>query len=299
MTETSSDGNRCVSIDLDTPRIGELPAVIGELRNWQDDAGPMQLHPGDLGWAAKEGEQALGASLRIWRRDGRIVAIALIDGPTVLRVTTAPDVRHDAPLASALVADLDAPARGVLPAGEVSVEAPNGSALQAALTSAGWGLGMPWVALRRDLAGLVEDPGCRVETVGPTMVPVQTATHRAAWNTQTFTDARWHAMAAGTAYADACSLVAFDDDGQAAATLIVWSAGPGRPGLIEPLGTRPEYRRRGYGRGLVLAAARWLQEGGSSSISVCTMASLTGATATYEHAGMVREPDRLDRLRPG
>ncbi|MFI7132088.1 GNAT family N-acetyltransferase [Nonomuraea sp. NPDC050153] len=54
-------------------------------------------------------------------------------------------------------------------------------------------------------------------------------------------------MAAGSPYADARCLVAYDDQGNAVAAVTVSSAGPGKPGLLEPMGVRREHRGHGYG----------------------------------------------------
>lgn len=99
------------------------------------------------------------------------------------------------------------------------------------------------------------DAGVRVVVVGPDDVAARTAVQRAASERSTFTDERWHAMAAGPAYADARCLVAHDDDGAAVAAVTVWSAGPGRPGLIEPMGVHRDHRGHGHGRAITLAAA--------------------------------------------
>src|SRR5436305_974719 len=80
----------------------------------------------------------------------------------------------------------------------------------------------------------------------------------------------WRAMAAGLPYADARCLVAYDDLGTAVAAVTVWSAGPGRPGLLEPMGVHREHRGHGYGTAITVAAAAALQELGSSSAIVCT-----------------------------
>jgi ribosomal protein S18 acetylase RimI-like enzyme len=104
-------------------------------------------------------------------------------------------------------------------------------------------------------------------------------------------------MAAGPAYADARCLVAYDG-GAPVATATVWSAGPGRPGLLEPMGVHLDHRRRGYGRAVTVAAAAALQEMGSSSATVCTPTSNSGGIATYRAAGFEPLPERLDLARP-
>ena len=50
----------------------------------------------------------------------------------------------------------------------------------------------------------------RVEVIGPDQAHLYAAVIRASFEKSTFTDERWHAMAVGSPYADARSLVAFD-----------------------------------------------------------------------------------------
>ena len=50
-----------------------------------------RLHPGDLGWFWRFGAEATAAAVRTWSRDGRILAVGLLDGPGLLRLTIAPD----------------------------------------------------------------------------------------------------------------------------------------------------------------------------------------------------------------
>ncbi|WTA77475.1 GNAT family N-acetyltransferase [Streptomyces sp. NBC_00838] len=109
-------------------------------------------------------------------------------------------------------------------------------------------------------------------------------------------DLGWHAMAAGSPYADARCLVAHDD-GDAVAAVTVWSAGPGRLGLLEPMGVHREHRGHGYGRAITVAAAAALRDLGSSSAIVCTPSSNTGAVATYRSAGFQRRPEVRGRYR--
>lgn len=104
-------------------------------------------------------------------------------------------------------------------------------------------------------------------------------------------------MAAGPAYATAGSLIAYDDADQAVAVIIVWSAGPGRPGIIEPLGGHPDHRGKGHGRALTVAGAAALRDLGASSAAVATPSSNAGGIATYLAAGFVIQQERRDRTR--
>ncbi|MFI9823594.1 GNAT family N-acetyltransferase [Streptomyces sp. NPDC052013] len=286
-----------MAIALGRPGVDGLGEVVGVLRGWQSDGAPMQLHPGDVGWFWRFGAQATAAAVRTWSRGGRILAVGLLDGPGLLRLAIAPDVRRDEELARQLAADVRAPERGVLPEGRANVEAPTGALVQELLSGYGWSVDEPWTPLCRDLAGPVPDPGVRIEVAGPEQAPVRAAVQRASFDRSTFSDGHWHAMAAGIPYADARCLVAYDDEGNAVATVTVWSAGPGRPGLLEPMGVHRDHRRRGYGAAISVAAAAALRELGSSSALVCTPSSNGGAVATYRAAGFRPRPEVRDHCR--
>ncbi|GAA2131110.1 GNAT family N-acetyltransferase [Glycomyces algeriensis] len=286
-----------MEIELHTPRTDELDAAVAALRSWQSDDAPLQLHPGDLGWFWQLGAEKTAASVRTWTRDGEIAAVGFLDGPDVLRVTTAPDLMHDEALARRMAADLDDPERGVLPAGKVNAEIPTGAALNESLAETGWDTDEAWTPLRRDLSGPVEDSGLRIEVAGPEDAELRAALQRSAFEGSTFSVERWQAMAEGPAYADARCLIGFDEDGVAVAMVTVWSAGPGRPGLVEPMGVHADHRGRGHGKAICVAAAAALQELGSSSAMVATPSSLVSAVATYRAAGFVPLPERFDRHR--
>ncbi|MFD6338622.1 GNAT family N-acetyltransferase [Streptomyces sp. NPDC060131] len=286
-----------MAIVLGKPGVGGLIEAVGVLREWQYDGAPMQLHPGDLGWFWRSGAEATAAAVRTWSQDGQIVAVGLLDGPGLLRLTIAPEAQRNEELAQRLVEDVTDPERGVLPRGKVNIESPMGALIQDLLFEQGWNTDEPWTPLRRDLAEPVKDPGVRIGVIGPERAHVFAAVHRAAWDGSTFTDERWHAMAAGLPYADARCLVAYDDRDNAVAAVTVWSAGPGRPGLLEPMGVHREHRRHGYGKAITVAAAAALQELGSSSAIVCTPSSNPGAVAAYKSAGFQQGPEVRDQYR--
>jgi ribosomal protein S18 acetylase RimI-like enzyme len=236
-------------VTMTVPSPDRLPEAVVALRGWQRDAAPMQLHPGDIGWFWRHGASATAAALRVWSRDGAVLAVGLLDGSRQLRMTTAPAAREDRQLARAIVADVTRPERGVLPAGRVAVEAPRDALVQDLLRSS------------------------------------------------TFTASRWHAMVRGSPYAEARCLLAYDDSAAAVAAVTIWSAGSGRPGLLEPMGVHREHRGRGFGTAITLAAAAALREMGASSAIVCTPSSNVGGVATYLSAGFRACPEVRDRYR--
>jgi len=282
-------------IVLSTPGVDGLSEAARVLRGWQYDGAPMQLHPGDLGWHWRFGAEVTAAAVRTWHRDGQILAVGLVDSPGLLRVAIASAAaQHDSELAQQLVADVTAPERGVLPQGSVSVEVRSRGLFRQLLLADGWGLGELLTPLQRELAEPVEDCGLQVEVIGPEQADVRVAVQRAAFDKSTFTQERWRAMAAGSPYADAQCLVAYDYHGVAVATATVWSAGSGRPGLLEPVGVHRDHRGHGYGTAISVAAAAALRKMGSSSAIVCTPSSNVGAVATYRSAGFQQLPDEPD-----
>jgi ribosomal protein S18 acetylase RimI-like enzyme len=289
--------DRGMAILLGRPGADGLGEVVGVLREWQYDDAPTQLHPGDLGWFWRFGVEKTAEAVRTWSRDGETLALGLLDDPDLLRLTIAPGAQRDEELAQQLVEDVTEPERGVLIEGKVYVEAPMGALVQDLLAKDGWKVADPWTPLRRDLTEPVKDPGLRIEAVGPEQAHVRTAVQRGSFDGSTFTDERWHAMAAGVPYADARCLVGYDEQGNAVAAVTVWSAGPGKPGLLEPMGVHREHRGHGYGEAITVAAAAALQELGSSSAIVCTPSFNVGAVATYKAAGFQPLPETRDLYR--
>lgn len=290
-----------MTITLDRPRLRDLDGVVEALRSWQEDSTPFQLHPGDLGWLWRTGTDATTAAVRTWTRDGGLVAIGILDGPDLLRLAMAPTAHRDEELAQHLAADLSAPERGVLPAGTVSLESPPGALLPELLDESGWHADEVWTPLRRDLSDPVENPGVRIETVGPADAPDWARVQKSAFGSALSLEEmvhRWHAMAEGIPYADARSLVARDSANAAVAAITVWSAGPGRCGLIEPMGVHEDHRGHGYGRAITMAAAAALRDLGSSAVLVATPSANVGAVAAYRSAGFAALPERVDRQRP-
>ncbi len=280
-----------------TPDVPDLCEALEVFREWQRDDAPFQLHPGDLGWAWRFGAEQTAATTRTWWRGDELLAIGAVD-PDLLRLAVAPSTRQDEELAKQVLADVG-PGGGVLTEATAYVESPRGGLLKELLAAAGWEDDQPWTPLRRDLSEPVEEPGVRIEVTGPDRVADRVAAQLGAWDRSTFTEDKWRAMAAGPAYADARCLVALDDDATPVAAITVWSAGPGRPGLVEPMGVHRDHRGHGLGRAITLAGAAALRDLGSSSAVVATPSSNVGGVATYVAAGFERLPDVRDQRRGG
>ncbi|TBN57618.1 GNAT family N-acetyltransferase [Glaciihabitans arcticus] len=280
-------------IELFRATVAELTEVLDALRGWQRDRLPMQLHPGDLGWQWRFGAENVSEAVRVWRGDS-IRAVGFLDGPGLVRLAIAPEAQGDELLIARIVDDLAV----ILPEGDASVEARCGAPLADTLTAAGWTLDEPWTPLERDLANPVPASGLRIEVVGTELAELRAAVHRSAFEGSVFTAERWQILATGPAYADARCVLAFDEQGAAVAAATVWSAGVGRPGLLEPVGVHADHRGRGHGTAITLAAAAALREMGASSAVVCTPSANVGAVATYVAAGFERSTEVRDFRRP-
>lgn len=290
--------NNPTPLVLDTPTPEGLGRVVAALGSWQSDAAPFQLHPGDLGWHLARGPKATAAALRTWSRDGEIVAVGFLDGPDLMRFTTAPEVRRSEAVALHVVADLHDPEQGALPAGEVFIEAPTDAVLHDHLQQAGWAWDELWTPLQRDLGDPVEPSGLRIETVDSDIAAAWCAVYRTAFPGSKFTAEHWSTMAQGIPFADARSLLGYDTEGTPVAIITVWSAGPGRPGIMEPVGVHQDHLGHGHGRAICIAAAAALQELGASSAMVATQSANVAAVATYAAAGYRKLPERRDQSRP-
>jgi ribosomal protein S18 acetylase RimI-like enzyme len=287
-----------ITMQLATP--DSLGEIVEAVAVWQHASGPVQLHPGDLGWNWSLGAQKLAEAVRVWTRDGQILAVGMVDDTTgLIRMGIAPSVDEDAAFAAEMLADLSDPGQGVLPGGAWAVEARFGAAFRDLLRRSGWVADEPWTPLSHELIEEVDDCGLRVEVIEAhnirdRIVQDRVAVQRAMFPNSTFTLERWRTIAAAPPYRRARCLVGYDRDGDAVATVTVWSAGEGRPGLLEPLGVHRDHRGHGYGRAITVAAAAALQEMGSSSATVCTPSSNVGGVATYVSAGFQKLPEVTD-----
>lgn len=291
---------------LTTPPVARLAEITTTLSGWQTAGWPGFLHPGDLGWHSMVGAERSAADLRCWTVDGSIVAIGMFDGDDLLRLAMNPSALDDDRVARQVEADITS--GRVLPPGTVTVEARGALALQARLRAQGWDEDEPWTPLRLDLRAPVgtssRAAALRVEEVGPDAAAEWTAVHRSAFR-GTAPSAeegrrlvrRWTTMATGPFAHLAHHLVGYDASDRPVAVTTVWTAGEGRPGLVEPMGVHRDHRGHGYGTAITLAGARVLQQHGASAAAVVAENTNAGALATYLAAGFIADEPVADLTR--
>ena len=122
---------------LSTPGVDGLGAGVRALRRWQHEGATTPLPPGDVGWHWRSGAEATAVTIRTWSRDGRILAVGLVD-PELARLAIAPEARREGELAREMALDVSRPERGGLSGESGSVEARWDGLFQRLLLGAGW-----------------------------------------------------------------------------------------------------------------------------------------------------------------
>jgi len=86
-------------------------------------------------------------------------------------------------------------------------------------------------------------------------------------------------------YGSVRDVVAVNPDGSIGAFCIVWLDPVNQVGLFEPVGTHPNFQRKGLGRAVMLEALRHLKEHGMQQAIVCTGDDNLPAIRLYESVG--------------
>lgn len=86
-------------------------------------------------------------------------------------------------------------------------------------------------------------------------------------------------------YEPELDIVAMAPDGQVGAFCIVWTDPVNQVGLFEPVGTHPEFQRKGLGKAVMQEGLRKLQERGMRSAIVSTFEDHPAAIKLYESVG--------------
>lgn len=281
-------------LKLRTPSGAELVRITDLMSTWQTDPWVGHLHPGDLGWRTLVGAEATAEDLRVWSVGARTVAVGLIDDG-VLRLALDLAAADDDDAAAHLACTLEDSAQDLFSDGEWLVEARGATALRRLLIASGWTDDEPWSPLALDLSVTrlpLPTRTLRVERVGLEAAEDWTSVHWSAFQGTPFTGerrdrftSRWGTMLTGPLADRAQCLMGYDEQGQHVAVATVWSAGQGRPGLIEPMGVHRDHHGHGYGTAITVAGARALQLAGASSAVVAAEDSNPAVLATYRAAG--------------
>lgn len=101
--------------------------------------------------------------------------------------------------------------------------------------------------------------------------------------------ARYQRFTRSRVYDRERDLVAAAPDGRIAAFAIWWPDDENGLGLFEPVGTHPDFQRRGLGRAVIWEGLRRMRARGLRQAAVCSEVENPGAVAFYETCGFQTE----------
>lgn len=114
------------------------------------------------------------------------------------------------------------------------------------------------------------------------------AVHRAAWHPSRVSEASYRQVMAAWPYRRALDWVVQAPDGRFAASCLIWFDEHSRVGLLEPVGTDPQFRRLGLARAVCLAALHALRRSGATMAVVYPVdghPAYPGAVPLYRSLG--------------
>jgi predicted N-acetyltransferase YhbS len=247
-------------LDLDAalPAMHEVAARLTP-RSWQ--------HPGQVTWSARYAlpQDLDHGPVGVFRVDRAPVGWAWLESPGWVEWCV--DPAYDGIAEQAVAWFLDATQAPSVRTSTLDTE-PH---LAAALVAAGF-VEDPdlWFTQHTlDLAGLApvpEVPGYAFRAVRPQEYDARAACHRASWSETSKVSAEaYRRLMATPPYRPALDWVAVTPDDEMVASCCVWLDVPSGLALLEPVGCRPEHRRRGLAAGVSLAALHAARDAGGTT----------------------------------
>jgi ribosomal protein S18 acetylase RimI-like enzyme len=234
-------------------------------------------HVGDIAWGLRQHEGRESEwKIRLWIEDGRTVAWSWLQRDGRLEHDVHPGHLH---LLDEVLAE---------PAARVAVAFEDDVERRAAL--ARFGFTRPGAAMHFLVRDLREPPvppplpdGFRYRTVGADDLPERVSIHREVWEPSRVTESSYAQLRAQWPYRESLDCVIEGPGGRFAAYCLCWPDDENGVGELEPVGVRPECRRRGLGAAVCTFALRCLYgEGARQAIVYC---ATVPARALYESLG--------------
>ena len=235
--------------------------------------GPWVLtHVGDLAWWLHRGAEK-DWNRRLWLDGDRCIAWAWLWPPAALDYDVHPEHRGGSVEREVLEwFESEAGGTDLLTTFVLEGDADR----LAVLTERGYGASEPlsWYAyhvqeLDRELPDPVVPDGFTLRTVRTAAdFHKRVALHRAVWAPSRLTEEGYRKVTSAWPYRADLDCVVEAPDGSFAAYVLCWFDEENGVGEFEPVGTHPDYRRRGLGAGVCRYALRRLQEEGARSAIV-------------------------------
>jgi len=254
MIDTVSDQG----IDSALPAMHELASRLTPVV-WQ--------HPGQVSWSARYAlpEDLQHGPVRLFFHDEQPVGWAWAESPEWMEWCV--DPAHPDVAEQAVTWFLEATTASTVRTSYLDTE----SHLAAALEAAGFveEPALWFVQHTLDLAALApvpDVPGYTLRAVRPDEAAARAACHRSSWSaTSKVTTGAYERLMATPPYRAGLDWVAVAADGELVASCCVWLDDASGIALVEPVGCRPDHRRRGLASAVSLAALHAAAAAGGST----------------------------------
>jgi len=253
------------------------------------------VRTGDLAWRARyHTHRELSLEIRLWERGDRLAGWTWFRTRGGFDVFIAPDHRSDGSLLREMLDAVDEIVRAAVAAGDVMESVytfflDEDEALAAALRERGFeesdtgGGDVLWRELR-DLGTPALVPGYRLGWVaGEEDVLARVTAHQAAFAPSDLSVDKYRRVRRTWPYRADLDRIAIAEDGAVGSFCTAWLDERNASGLLEPVGTHPDHRRRGLATAVCLDALRALRDAGARTAQVGTASA--AARAAYLAAG--------------
>lgn len=285
----------------------DLPRMLQLLRRrWLASApNPDDVHPGDLLWERYKHDDAISQwyeRVLLWEPDDRLLGFTIFyprDGDVGFYLASGLD--SDTELIRTMAKTVRGMAAHLGSGPALAASAFAGTVLeQTLLRLGGRAVGQPSLrmngrALHHDDALDAQLPdGWLVRPVaGSTDYEGRVVAHRISFPRSKVTVASYERMRQIPGYEPELDLVAAGPDGTIASFALAWFDAQTQTGLFEPVGSLPEYRRRGLTRAVLTEGLRRLRARGATRVYVNSLEESAAANGLYESVGF----RQLQRLR--
>ena len=263
----------------------------------QANNGTHYIHRGDLQWWLFYNDdivQTWKANLRLWHEADQLIGWALLSpAEHAIDVFTIPELRGDPrehgmfAWASQQLPELDRIEMGWVDEGD--------EARTQWLTSNGFTRNeFHYVYFKRSLLGPVPDPvlpgGFLIRTSRGTKddAKLRAVASKAAFGSQKPFDEYWlrtWRFVQSPVYVPEHEIFVMTPEEKVAAYCIVWTDPITKVGHFEPVGTHPDFQRKGLGKNMLLDAMIRLKSEGMTAADVCTNHDNDAAIRLYESVG--------------
>jgi ribosomal protein S18 acetylase RimI-like enzyme len=266
------------------------------------------LQPGDMIWQLfAANSPAWWENIHLWEDDHGLAAYAIFEPPLDLEFDVRPDISIDGPLTRDLLGWAESRRR--------TVAHPGGDDLPIAYQPLGQGVLMTavldsdtarirvlnnmgfekhpqhGVCYRRSLAEPVDVPlpdGARVRHATDADIAERAELHRDAWSVwgkSRFSESAYRLLRDTPGYDEELDVVVEAPDGRLVSYCIAWADQANGIGHFEPVGARPAYTGKGYGRAAVLEGLRRLRARGMHTAVMGTSSVNEPALRLYPACG--------------